>query len=127
MKKWQMWGLGILLIIGALGTDLGLGYWDVFYTKTVEKAQINADREVFEGSQSYVESKRQIASKLYREFNRETDLATKTFIANSVANEFANVKESDVIVDPVISTWITNCKRGTTTSGSVGSPFKNSK
>ena len=56
-------GIGIFLAI--LIVSIGLGYvfgWnDVFYTKTVGKAKQNAERTVFEETQSYVEGKRQEA------------------------------------------------------------------
>ena len=106
MKK----GLYILLGIAALFImSFGIGYYNVFYTKTVGKAQQNAKREVYETSQSYVEGKRQEASKLYKEYLRAKDDESKEVIMNVVAHSFANFDES-LLNDSELQLFIRKCK-----------------
>lgn len=79
----------LLLIVVALGVMYLTGYNKVLFTKTVVKAQQNAEREVFEESQSYVEGKRQEALKYMREYNKSSEddkKALKAIIAQSMAN-----------------------------------------
>ena len=45
-------------ILAIMIFSISTGYFDVFYTKTVGKAKQNAQREVYEETQSYVEGKR---------------------------------------------------------------------
>jgi hypothetical protein len=80
-------GLVVLLLL-----ILGLGYFGVFATKTVGKAQQNANREVFEQTQSYVEGKRQELTKDYHEWlNAKPD--DKIAIEGIIRESFANFDE----------------------------------
>jgi hypothetical protein len=79
--------LGILVFLLLL--SLGLGYFGVFQTRTVGKAQQNADRAVFEQTQSYVEGKRQELQKDYHEWlnaKPEDKLAIESVVRASFAN-----------------------------------------
>lgn len=82
--------LGFLaFIIILLALSWSLGWFGVFQTKTVGKAQQNADRAVFEQTQSYVEGKRQELQKDYHEWlNAKSDdkLALESVIRVSFAN-----------------------------------------
>jgi len=101
--------LGFLVVVVLVfGLDLMTGYMGVFKTKTVGKAQQNADREVFEETQSFVEAKRQSALKWYREYTKAETLAKKG-IVEMVAHEFANFKEEKYLEGKVL-TFIKNCK-----------------
>lgn len=82
--------LGGLLLI--LGLSLGFGWFDVFYTKTVGKAKQDAQREVFENTQSYVEGKRQEAIKIRLEYMR-ADSADQEAIRMVIIQSFANFDE----------------------------------
>jgi hypothetical protein len=76
----------LLLIIALI---FGLGYVGVFHTKTIGKAQQNANREVFEQTQSYVEGKRQELIKDYHEWlnaKSEDKIAIEGIIRQSFAN-----------------------------------------
>ena len=53
--------VGALMIL--VGLNFFFGWVNVGYTKTVGKAQQNAQRTVFEETQSYVEGKRQEVTK----------------------------------------------------------------
>jgi len=68
--KWILFVvLGTAIMIGIA---FGLGYLGVGYTKTVGKAQQNANRTVFEQTQSYVEGKRQELVKFHYEWTQAT-------------------------------------------------------
>ena len=70
--------------------SLAFGWFDVGYTKTVGKAQQNANRTVFEETQSYVEGKRQFLNKEREEYRREKDPQAKEAIRQSILHEMAN-------------------------------------
>ena len=58
-----------LLVTGVfIGLSYGFGWIGVHQTKTIKKAQQNADREVFEETNSFVKAKRQEAIKYYKEW-----------------------------------------------------------
>lgn len=97
--------IGVLVILIAL--DFGFGYLGVFKTRTVGKAQQNAQREVFEETQSYVEGKRQEANKMYREWVKADD-KEKEMICNMAAHTFANFDENKL--DEPVRTWVYKCK-----------------
>jgi hypothetical protein len=85
--------LGFLtFVVLILILTLGFGWFGVYQTKTVGKAQQNADREVFEHTQSYVEGKRQELIKDYHEWiNAKSD--DKIAIEAVVRSSFANFDE----------------------------------
>jgi hypothetical protein len=80
--------LGSILVVMLL--SLTFGWFGVGYTKTVGKAQQNADRTVFEETQSYVEGKRQFLNKEREEYRREKDPKSKEAIRQSILHEMAN-------------------------------------
>lgn len=104
---------GALAIIGTvlviIGIAFTLGWTDVFYTSTVGKAKQNAQREVFEESQSYVEGKRQEAAKLYKEYMQAEHQVDKNVINNVVRASFANFDENKYLDEP-LRTFIYNAK-----------------
>ena len=63
--------VGAILLMMIL--SFAFGWFGVGYTKTVGKARQNAERTVFEESQSYVEGKRQFLNKEREEYKREKD------------------------------------------------------
>lgn len=66
-------GLAIITIIGGLG--------GVTYTRTIEKAQKNAKREVFKSTVAYTEQAASFLAKSYKEYNdSETDADKKTIM-----------------------------------------------
>ena len=97
--------LGLLIIIG-LG--FGLGYTDIFYTKTVGKAKENARREVFEQTQSYVEGKRQELLKLHHEW-MQSDEKDKLTIESLIRQSFANFDDTK-IEDPMLYQFLREIK-----------------
>jgi hypothetical protein len=100
----------ILLIITIsiiVGLSYALGWIGIHQTLTVGKAQQNANREVYEQSQSYVEGKRQEASKLYLEY-KKADEAGKGYIKTIVAHSFANFDEN--LLQGEIRGFVNMCK-----------------
>lgn len=107
MKTWKIVLLvfsGLLLLIVL---DFGFGFVGVFKTKTVGKAQQNAQREVFEQTQSYVEGKRQEALKFYKEY-KDAEPEDRGAIEEMVSHSFANFDEQK-LSEPLKS-FVYNCK-----------------
>ena len=102
--------IGIVLagIIIMVGLYFGLGYLGVIGTKTIGKAQQNANREVFEQTQSYVEGKRQEALKLYQEYQNAPDDESRRAIKSIASQSFANFDETKL--SPTLQQFIHNCK-----------------
>jgi uncharacterized protein (DUF4213/DUF364 family) len=103
-----------IILLGALGLlilialSFGLGWTNVFYTKTVGKAQQNAERSVFEQTQSYVEAKRQELIKLHHEWILANE-SDKIAIESIVRQSFANFDDSKII-DPELRNFLRNIK-----------------
>lgn len=95
-----------LFVLGSL-VELGTGWFGVYKTKTVEKAQKDAEREVFEETQSYVEAKRQEALKFYQEYQK-ADHSEKLGIKQMVSHSFANFDE-EKLNEPLRS-FVRDCK-----------------
>jgi hypothetical protein len=109
MKTGWLIFLGFLaFIILIAGLTLGFGWFGVYATKTVGKAQQNANREVFEQTQSYVEAKRQELVKLHHEWMQasETD---KLPIESIIRQSFANFDETK-INDPDLYSFLKTIK-----------------
>jgi len=108
MKTGKIVGLSFLGIILLIALTFGLGYLGVFHTKTVGKAQQNADRE---------------AMKMYKEWVQAETPTEKKALENLVAHTFANIDEQKYFTNPV-KTWVYNCKYGVVQSESPPTPFK---
>jgi len=100
--------IALAVIAGILAFSWGMGWFDVFYTKTVGKAKQNAEREVFEQTQSYVEGKRQEAVKFYQEYNKAKTPQEKEAIKELVRLSFANFDEEKL--PERLRIFIYNCK-----------------
>ena len=113
MKGIAYWIFGILgFIVIMFGISLATGMMDVAYIRTVGKAKQNAQREVFEDTQSFVKGKRQEATKLWGEYMKgdETD---KKIIMSQVRHQFAEVDLENVFEDqPEMKTFVKNCMLG---------------
>ena len=104
MSNIKIFGLACLIFIGLLALSLGLGYFNVFATKTVGKAQQNANREVFEQTQSYVEGKRQELIKYHHEWVKASK-EDKESIQASIRLSFANF-DDELIKDPDLYSFL---------------------
>lgn len=81
--------LGVILVV--IGLTFGLGYLGVGYTKTVDKAQVNAEREVFKSTTVYVEGKQQELVKMHhewKEYERKDDKAGMKAIEFTIRQDF---------------------------------------
>lgn len=95
MKTRNIVLLSIAGLIVIISLSFAFGWVNVFYTKTVGKAQQNAQRTVFEQTQSYVEAKRQELIKLHHEWMQATD-ADKLPIEAIIRQSFANFDEKKI-------------------------------
>ena len=118
MSNGKIVGIVLLVIIGLIGLSFGLGYLGVFHTKTVGKARQNAEREVFEQTQSYVEGKRQESAKAYKEW-LQADPSSKKALENLARTTFANFDEQKYLLDGPVKTWVYNCKNSIPNSTST--------
>ena len=95
MKTSNIVLLSLLGIVVIIALSFGFGWTGVFYTKTVGKAQQNANRTVFEQTQSYVEAKRQELVKLHHEWVQANE-ADKLPIEAMIRQSFANFDENKI-------------------------------
>lgn len=91
-----------------IGLSYGFGWINVHQTKTIYKAKENAKREVFEQTQSYVESKRQSALKYYKEYQSSDDSGKKA-LKNIIIQDFANFDEEKYLTGE-LKIFIKRCK-----------------
>ena len=109
MSKGKITLLIVGVIIALLGLIMLLGGFDIFYTKTIGSAKENARREVFEQTQSYVEGKRQEATKYRLEYLQAKDSADKTAIKMTIVQSFANFDVSK-LEDPILEDFVNDMK-----------------
>lgn len=104
----------ILYVVGfivvMLALDLGFGFFGVLKTKTVGKAQQNAQREVFEETNSFVKGKRQEAIKLYKEYQEAESDEVRKAIETVVSMSLADFDEDKYITNPKLLNWIKKMK-----------------
>jgi len=108
MKTIHIILLSILTLALIVVLSFAMGWTDVFYTKTVGKAKQNANREVFEQTQSFIEGKRQELVKLHHEWMMANDQDKKTIEA-VVRQSFANFDEKK-IEQPELYAFLKQCK-----------------
>lgn len=110
MSNFKIFGIIIGAIIFLVALSFGLGWVGVGYTKTVGKAKQNAQREVFEETNSFVKAKRQEAIKYYKEYHSaETDEERKA-IEIVVSMSLADFDEDRHINDYTLLNWIKEMK-----------------
>lgn len=105
-------GIGIFLIIVVvmLGVGYGMGWYGVGYTKTVGKAQQNAETEVFESSNAFVKAKKQEILKAYKEYHSTTDEQERKAIAYTLSLSLADFDEDKYIQDYKLLQWVKQIK-----------------
>tara|TARA_R110000868_G_scaffold74337_13_gene215015 strand:+ start:8641 stop:8979 length:339 start_codon:yes stop_codon:yes gene_type:complete len=100
-----------ILVVGILlGSAYGLGWIKVNYTETVGKAQKNAERTVYQESNSFTKGKTQEAIKYYKEWQEADSPEEKQAIENIISMSFADFNEDKHITDPKLLSWIKNAK-----------------
>ena len=85
----------IVLIIGLFALIFAANEFDIFGTRFWGVRKANAQREVFENTQSYVEGKRQELNKLHHEWNK-ANADDKIAIEATIRMNFANFDESKI-------------------------------
>ena len=110
--KYIFRGIGVFLITAVLfgGLTYGFGWFGVGYTKTVGKAQQNANREVFEETNSFTKGKRQEIIKYYKEWNEAETIEEKTAIETIASMSLADFDEDRFITDSKLLSWIKRVK-----------------
>jgi hypothetical protein len=98
----------ILVLVLLIGLSFGMGWLGVGYTKTVGKAQQNAETTVFRETQSFVEGKNQELLKYYREW-KKASADDKKSIEATVRLSFSNISE-DKILDSELQNFLKKCK-----------------
>lgn len=106
MKTSKIIGFVVLGVILLVALSFGTGMLDVFYTKTVGKAKQNAEREVFEETNSFTKAKRQEAIKYYKEYDECTSDEERKAIETVVSMSFADFDEDKYIKDENLLAWI---------------------
>jgi len=106
----------LVVIVAGVGLSYSFGWIGVHQTKTIKKAQKDADREVFEHTQSYVEGKRQEANKMYREYMKADSDTEREALLNLNAHSFSNLSEEDIETifqnDEKLLEFVRLCKYG---------------
>lgn len=110
MKTWKIILYVILGIALIIGISFGTGMLNVTYTKTVGKSQQNANREVYEETNSFTKAKRMEAIKLYKEYQECKTDDEKKAISTVVSMDFADFDEDKYIKDARLLEWIKQVK-----------------
>ena len=99
-------GVKILIVIVIL-TILG-GVGTVAYTRTIGKAQKNAEREVFKSTVAYTEQMASFLAKSYKEYNDTDDKAEQSTIMEYVIMRYPNI-DTDSIDNATLKQFYTKC------------------
>ena len=102
-------GISILVIGLLIGMSYGFGWIGVHQTKTIGKALQNANREVFEETNSFTKGKRQEIIKYYKEW-KEADSLDKKAIEVIVSMSLSDFDEDRLITDTKLLKWIKDVK-----------------
>lgn len=97
----------ILAAVVIVGLGYGFGWIGVHQTKTIGKAHKNAQREVYEQTQSYVQGKKQEALKFYKEY-QSADPESKQAIKQMASHSFSEFDETKL--DGRVRSFIEMCK-----------------
>lgn len=100
-----------VLVIGLLiGASYGFGWIGVHQTKTIVKAKQNANREVFEETNSFTKAKRQEVIKYYKEWKEAETPEDKKAIESIASMSLADFNEDKFITDAKLLSWIKDVK-----------------
>ena len=109
--------LSIKIIGGVIGFvlflfifSISLEYMGLVKYGIIKPKQEEIRREIYEETQSYVEGKRQAASKYYREYQKSKSQDDKEAILVMVSIDFANFDESKL--SPIIRKFVKLAKYG---------------
>lgn len=93
-------GIAILAVLGGVG--------QVAYTRTIGKAQTNAEREVFKSTVAYTEQAASFLAKSYKEYNEADTDADKNAITEYVIMRYPNL-DTDSIDNITLKQFYMQC------------------
>ena len=103
-------GLSLLGLVVILALSWGFGWFDVFNTRTVGKAQMNAHRLNYEQSQSFVEGKKTQLIKLHHEWVKG-DASDRVALEEEIRQSFSEFNEDLYLQDqPELYTFLHRIK-----------------
>ena len=103
-------GISILVMVLFVGLSYGMGWIGVHQTKTIGKSQQNAEREVYEETNSFTKAKRQQAIKLFKEWKECETIEDKRAIETIIQMDFADFDEDKYIRNPKLLSFIKKAK-----------------
>ena len=103
-------GIGVLVLGLLIGASYGFGWIGVHQTKTIGKAQKNANREVYEETNSFTKGKRQEIIKYYKEWSEAETLEDKKAIETILSMSLADFDEDRFITDAKLLNWVKRVK-----------------
>ncbi len=103
-------GFIVLGTIVIMSLTYGFGWFGVGYKKTVGKELKNADREVYEETNSFTKGKRQEIIKAYKEWNKCEDEQCKKGIENILSLSISDFNEDKFITDRKLLSWVKKVK-----------------
>lgn len=99
----------VIIIFVIIAAIVGVG--GVIYTYTIQKAQTNAEREVFKNTVAYTEQMSSFLAKSYKEYNdAETD-SDKSAIMEYVVMRYPNIDTSS-IDNATLKQFYNQCLKG---------------
>ena len=93
-------GIAILAVLGGVG--------QVAYTRTIGKAQTNAEREVFKSTVAYTEQAASFLAKSYKEYNDASNDNEKEAIMEYVIMRYPNL-DTDSIDNSTLKQFYIKC------------------
>lgn len=107
MSKAKITGIVLLCFAGLFALIFIANEFEIFGIKFWGVRKADAQRKVFEQSQSYVEGKRQDLIKYRLEYMR-ADSADKVILKNTIAHAFANFDGN--LLEPELKTFLDKMK-----------------
>ena len=102
--------IGVLAVGLLIGLSYVFGWVGVHQTKTIGKAQKNANREVYEETNSFTKGKRQEIIKYYKEWNEAETPQDKEAIESILSMSLADFDEDRFITDAKLLSWVKSIK-----------------
>lgn len=99
MKPFQVVIGFLIAIVSIMLLSYAFGWFGVSYTKTVGKAQQNAETEVYKSSQTYIDGKNQRLSTLKLQYVEDTAVDSRRAIRLIIIQEFAGFDETKLTPD----------------------------
>jgi len=105
-RRFGFWFFIVVVIVVIVVGLIGVGY-----TYTIQKAQTNAEREVFKNTVAYTEQMSSFLAKSYKEYNdAETD-SDKSAIMEYVVMRYPNI-DTNSIDNATLKIFYTQCLKG---------------